>query len=129
MSRVRAYPRCQTADATLNARSEHHEGFSSSIGLFHQIQASIQVSQQRIRSLRDSLVEAKSNLSTIRPEFKRLAKSSQDYDDMLQILGQMLDSILRVTVSSFPVRLIEVAVKPYSLFPRILKLGYRRRDF
>lgn len=39
--------------------------------------------------LRDSLFVAKSNLSTTKPEFKRLAASSQDYSDMLQLLGQM----------------------------------------
>ncbi len=39
--------------------------------------------------LRDSLVIAKANLSTTKPEFKRLATSSQEYDDMLQILAKM----------------------------------------
>ncbi|KAI9721523.1 MAG: hypothetical protein M1812_002285 [Candelaria pacifica] len=67
--------------------NEHHQGFNSSIGTFHKIQSSIQTSQNRIRTLRESLVLAKSSLSTTKPELKGLATSSQGYDEMLQILA------------------------------------------
>ena len=67
--------------------NEHHQGFNSSIGTFHQIQASILASQTRVRSLKQSLVSAKGNLRTTRPELKAFATSSQDYDHMLQALA------------------------------------------
>ena len=69
--------------------NEHHQGFNSSIGTFHQIQASIQASQQRVRGLRQSLFEAKTNLSTVRPELKTFATTSQNYDQMLQMLSHI----------------------------------------
>ncbi|MCJ1476807.1 Exocyst complex component 4 [Lambiella insularis] len=68
---------------------EHHQGFNSSIGTFHKIQASIQTSQSRVRALKDSLIQAKMNLTVAKPELKGLATSSQSYDEMLQILGQI----------------------------------------
>jgi exocyst complex component 4 len=67
--------------------NQHHQGFNSSIGTFHQIQASIHSSQQRVRSLKQSLVQAKGNLRTTRPELKAFAQSSQSYDHMLQTLA------------------------------------------
>ncbi|KAL6712787.1 exocyst subunit [Lecanora helva] len=69
--------------------NEHHQGFNSSIGTFHKIQASIQASQSRIRALRDSVLDAKSNLMATKPELKAMGMSSQKYDDMLSILGQI----------------------------------------
>ncbi|MCJ1306912.1 hypothetical protein MMC25_000556 [Agyrium rufum] len=69
--------------------NEHHQGFNSSIGTFHKIQTSIQTSQNRIRNLKLSLVDAKANLTTTKPELRGLSTSSQGYDDMLQILGQI----------------------------------------
>lgn len=69
--------------------NEHHQGFNSSIGTFHSIQEAIQMSQQRLRGLKDSLMQAKSSLSTTKPELKGLATSSQNYDDMLQVLTSM----------------------------------------
>ena len=69
--------------------NEHHQGFNSSIGTFHKIQASIQASQSRVRSLRDSVQGAKSNLMVTKPELKMLGSSSQKYDDMLSLLGQI----------------------------------------
>lgn len=69
--------------------NEHHQGFNSSIGTFHKIQSSIQASQSRVRSLRDSVQGAKSNLMVTKPELKGLGSSSQKYDDMLVILGQI----------------------------------------
>jgi exocyst complex component 4 len=67
--------------------NEHHQGFNSSIGTFHQIQSSLQSSQHRVRSLKSSLTSAKSQLSTAKPELKDFATTSQNYDDMLQILN------------------------------------------
>ncbi|KXS98692.1 hypothetical protein AC578_1258 [Pseudocercospora eumusae] len=67
--------------------NEHHQGFNSSIGTFHKIQASIHSSQQRVRTLRGGLVQAKGSLASGRPELKAFAQSSQQYDQMLQVLG------------------------------------------
>lgn len=69
--------------------NEHHQGFNSSIGTFHKIQASIQVSQSRVRALRDSVLGARSNLMVTKPELKGLGTSSQNYDDMLSMLGHI----------------------------------------
>lgn len=66
--------------------NEHHQGFSSSLGTFHQIQSSIQSSQQRVGELKASLVRAKTNLSSARPEFTSLAISSRNYARMLEHL-------------------------------------------
>lgn len=79
-----ATPNLQTLKAI-----EHHQGFNSSIGTFHKIQSGIQTSQSRVRSLKGALMHAKMNLTVTKPELKGLAASSQSYDDMLQILGQM----------------------------------------
>jgi exocyst complex component 4 len=67
--------------------NEHHQGFNSSIGTFHKIQSSLQTSQHRVRSLKESLTMAKSNLSTAKPELKDFATASQNYDEMVQLLG------------------------------------------
>ncbi|KAF2823741.1 hypothetical protein CC86DRAFT_354975 [Ophiobolus disseminans] len=67
--------------------NEHHQGFNSSIGTFHQIQSSLQNSQHRVRSLKSSLTSAKSQLSTAKPELKEFATTSQNYDEMLQMLS------------------------------------------
>ncbi|OCK78597.1 hypothetical protein K432DRAFT_427162 [Lepidopterella palustris CBS 459.81] len=81
---------CETHRQLQNALkaivNEHHQGFNSSIGTFHKIQTSLQTSQTRVRHLKDSLLEAKSNLSTTKPELKDFATSSQGYDDMIQVL-------------------------------------------
>lgn len=69
--------------------NEHHQGFNSSIGTFHKIQASIQASQMRVRNLRDSIQGAKKDLMVTKPELKILMSSSQKYDDMLQVLGHI----------------------------------------
>src|SRR5215471_10960811 len=68
---------------------EHHQGFNSSIGTYHKIQSSIQSSQTRIRQVKGSLAEAKSSLLTTKPELKGLATASQNYDDVLQLFGQI----------------------------------------
>ncbi|KAE8553102.1 hypothetical protein EYB25_004481 [Talaromyces marneffei] len=69
--------------------NEHHQGFNSSIGTYHKIQASIHSSQNRVRTLRSSLEETKSGLLTTKPELQGLATSSQDYDDILQLFNQI----------------------------------------
>ncbi len=69
--------------------NEHHQGFNSSIGTFHKIQSSIYTSQDRVRTLRDSMIDAKSNLMVTKPELKGLGSSSQNYDEMLQLIGQV----------------------------------------
>lgn len=69
--------------------AEHHQGFNSSIGTFHKIQSSIQASQSRVRSLRESVLNAKSSLMEAKPELHDLGSSSQRYEHMLHILGQM----------------------------------------
>jgi EAL domain-containing protein (putative c-di-GMP-specific phosphodiesterase class I) len=67
--------------------NEHHQGFNSSIGTFHKIQAAIHASQIRVRALRAGLVQAKNSLSSAKPELRAFAQSSQSYDTMLQVLG------------------------------------------
>ena len=69
--------------------NEHHQGFNSSIGTFHKIQISISASQARVRTLRDSVHCAKANLMVTKPELKALGSASQQFDDMLQVLGQI----------------------------------------
>ncbi|KAL9101332.1 MAG: hypothetical protein Q9163_003400 [Psora crenata] len=69
--------------------NEHHQGFNSSIGTFHKIQSSIYTSQNGVRQLRDSIQGAKMNLMVTKPELKALGTSSQQYDNMLQILAQI----------------------------------------
>ncbi|CAO1603957.1 exocyst subunit [Xanthoria calcicola] len=69
--------------------NEHHQGFNSSIGTFHKIQSSIQASQIRVRSLRDSVQNAKSSLMEAKPELQGLGASSQRYENMLRVLGQI----------------------------------------
>ncbi|KAF2404632.1 hypothetical protein EJ06DRAFT_553480 [Trichodelitschia bisporula] len=67
--------------------NEHHQGFNSSIGTFHSIQAAIQMSQVRLRALRAGLGQAKTALAASKPELQELAVSSRNYDDMLQVLA------------------------------------------
>ena len=69
--------------------NEHHQGFNSSIGTFHKIQSSIQISQDRVRTLRGSLADAKTNLTVAKPELRGLSTASQSYDEMLQVLSQI----------------------------------------
>ncbi|OAT13259.1 xaa-Pro aminopeptidase [Blastomyces gilchristii SLH14081] len=69
--------------------NEHHQGFNSSIGTYHTIQSSIQSSQNRLRMLKGTLIEAKAGLLTTKPELKGLATASQNYDDILQLFGQI----------------------------------------
>ncbi|TKA74486.1 hypothetical protein B0A55_06448 [Friedmanniomyces simplex] len=69
--------------------NEHHQGFNSSIGTFHKIQAAIHASQHRVRTLRAGLLQSKASLSTARPELRAYATSSQGYDRMLQVIADI----------------------------------------
>ncbi|EMC97031.1 hypothetical protein BAUCODRAFT_138412 [Baudoinia panamericana UAMH 10762] len=69
--------------------NEHHQGFNSSIGTFHKIQAAIHASQQRVRTLRAGLLQAKESLGAPRPELRAFATSSQSYDRMLQVVNDI----------------------------------------
>ncbi|KAI5791293.1 Sec8 exocyst complex component-specific domain-containing protein [Pyronema domesticum] len=69
--------------------NDHHQGFNSSIGAFHSIMRSITTSQSKVRELRESLVKAKEDLSTSKPEVKNMVDNSQKYDAMLQTLNQI----------------------------------------
>lgn len=85
--------------------NEHHQGFNSSIGTFHKIQSSIQASQARVRTLKDSLAQSKGSLSTSRPELKGLAATSQSYDEMLHALSQIEQ--LRLVTDKLEARISE----------------------
>ncbi|KAL7273180.1 exocyst subunit [Rhizina undulata] len=69
--------------------NDHHQGFNSSIGTFHSIMRSITTSQGKVRALREGLIQAKSDLSTSRPEVKHMIDTSQKYDSMLQLLSSI----------------------------------------
>lgn len=84
---------------------EHHQGFNSSIGTFHKIQSSIQASQKRVRSLKESLASSKTTLCTTDPELKKLSKTSQSYDELLQTLNELDD--LRAVPDQLEARISE----------------------
>ena len=88
-----------------NIVHEHHQGFNSSIGTFHKIQGSIQASQKRVRTLKESLAASKLNLGSTDPELKKLYKSSQMYDDVLQTLNELED--LRTVPDQLEARISE----------------------
>jgi exocyst complex component 4 len=84
--------------------NEHHQGFNSSIGTFHKIQAAIYASQHRVRTLKTGLIAAKGSLASTRPELKSFAQSSQEYDHMLSVLAmieqlQTVPEILEAEIS------------------------------
>ncbi|KAI1802290.1 Sec8 exocyst complex component-specific domain-containing protein [Daldinia bambusicola] len=78
-------------DSLKNIVHEHHQGFNSSIGTFHKIQGSIQTSQKRVRALKESLAASRTSLCATDPELKKLYKTSQMYDDVLQTLNELED--------------------------------------
>lgn len=84
---------------------EHHQGFNSSIGTFHKIQGSIQASQKRVRALKESLAASKTSLCASDPELKKLYKSSQMYDEVLQTLNELED--LRTVPDQLEARISE----------------------
>ncbi|KAI0122855.1 Sec8 exocyst complex component-specific domain-containing protein [Xylariales sp. AK1849] len=84
---------------------EHHQGFNSSIGTFHKIQGSIQASQKRVRTLKESLAASRASLCTTDPELKKMYKTSQMYDDILQNLNELED--LRTVPDQLEARISE----------------------
>ncbi|EPE04251.1 exocyst complex component sec8 [Ophiostoma piceae UAMH 11346] len=68
---------------------DYHQGFNSSIGTFHKIQSSIQASQKKVRVLKEGLAASKANLCKSDPELAKLYTASQQYDDLLQTLGDV----------------------------------------
>ena len=100
---------------------EHHQGFNSSIGTFHKIQASIQTSQKRVRTLKESLTQSKASLSTTDPELKKLATASQKYDDLIHTLSEIED--LRLVPDQLEARISE---KRFLTAVDILQTALRR---
>ncbi|KAK5993468.1 putative exocyst complex component sec8 [Cladobotryum mycophilum] len=92
-------------DSLKNIVHEHHQGFNSSIGTFHKIQSSIQVSQRRVRSLKDSLANSKASLCSTDPELKKLSEKSRAYDELLQTLNELDD--LRAVPDQLEARISE----------------------
>ncbi|KAI8622972.1 Sec8 exocyst complex component-specific domain-containing protein [Xylariaceae sp. FL1651] len=84
---------------------EHHQGFNSSIGTFHKIQGSIQASQKRVRHLKEALAASRNSLCTSDPELKKLYKTSQMYDEVLQTLNELDD--LRTVPDQLEARISE----------------------
>ncbi|KAI5461395.1 Sec8 exocyst complex component-specific domain-containing protein [Mariannaea sp. PMI_226] len=84
---------------------EHHQGFNSSIGTFHKIQGSIQASQKRVRALKESLSNSKVSLCSTDLELKKLSKTSQEYDELLQLLNELDD--LRAVPDQLEARISE----------------------
>ncbi len=100
---------------------EHHQGFNSSIGTFHKIQSSIQMSQKRVRTLKESLGQSKASLATTDPELKKLASSSQNYDDLLHTLSEIEE--LRLVPDQLEARISE---KRFLTAVDILQAALRR---
>ena len=84
---------------------EYHQGFNSSIGTFHKIQGSIQASQKKVRSLKESLAASKTALCTTDPELKKLHATSHMYDQVLQTLNELDD--LRTVPDQLEARISE----------------------
>ena len=84
---------------------EHHQGFNSSIGTFHKIQASIQTSQRRVRTLKEGLGQSKGGLSNTDPELRKLATSSQNYDALIHTLSEIEE--LRLVPDQLEARISE----------------------
>ncbi|TDZ13024.1 putative exocyst complex component sec8 [Colletotrichum spinosum] len=84
---------------------EHHQGFNSSIGTFHKIQGSIQASQKKVRTLKDSLLTSKVSLCTSDPDLKKLSAASQAYDELLTALNELEE--LRLVPDQLEARISE----------------------
>lgn len=100
---------------------EHHQGFNSSIGTFHKIQSSIQTSQKRVRTLKESLTQSKASLSTKDPELKKLATASQNYEDLIHTISEIED--LRLVPDQLEARISE---KRFLTAVDILQTALRR---
>lgn len=110
VGRAHEYPKFQEMhqylqDSLKGIVHEHHQGFNSSIGTFHKIQGSIQASQKRVRTLKESLVASRSTLGTTDPELKKMYKTSQTYDELLQTLNELED--LRTVPDQLEARISE----------------------
>ncbi|KAL7922467.1 Sec8 exocyst complex component-specific domain-containing protein [Trichoderma austrokoningii] len=110
VGRAHDYRRFQTThtylqDSLKNIVHEHHQGFNSSIGTFHKIQSSIQVSQKRVRALKESLSLSKTSLCATDPGLKILSEESKAYDDLLQTLNELDD--LRAVPDQLEARISE----------------------
>lgn len=92
-------------DSLKNIVHEHHQGFNSSIGAYHKIQGSIQASQKRVRALKDSLASSKTAICATDPELKKLHKSSEMYDDLIQTLDELEE--LRLVPDQLEARISE----------------------
>jgi len=95
---------------------------------------SITASQEKVRSLREQLIQAKSDLSASKPEVKNLVVASQRYDEMLRALTAMY-VLLEVQSSSFWGALVgtganrgNIEGSSSSLCQRNWRRGYPRRD-
>ena len=100
---------------------EHHQGFNSSIGTFHKIQASIQASQKRVRTLKELIGQSKISLGTTDPELRKLASQSQNYDDLIHTLAEIED--LRLIPDQLEARISE---KRFLTAVEILQNALRR---
>ncbi|KAL6879088.1 exocyst complex component [Trichoderma novae-zelandiae] len=110
VGRAHDYRKFQTThtylqDSLKNIVHEHHQGFNSSIGTFHKIQSSIQVSQKRVRALKESLAQAKVSLCATDPGLKILSEESKEYDELLQTLNELDD--LRAVPDQLEARISE----------------------
>ncbi|KAK3684829.1 Sec8 exocyst complex component-specific domain-containing protein [Podospora appendiculata] len=92
-------------DSLKNIVHDYHQGFNSSIGTFHKIQGSIQTSQKKVRSLKESLASAKIALCSTDPELKKLHATSRMYDGVLQTLNELDD--LRTVPDQLEARISE----------------------
>lgn len=92
-------------DSLKNIVHEHHQGFNSSIGTFHKIQSSINVSQRRVRALKESLAGTTASLTSTDPELRKLSETSEEYDDLLQTLQELDD--LRAVPDQLEARISE----------------------
>lgn len=92
-------------DSLKNIVHEHHQGFNSSIGTFHKIQSSINVSQRRVRALKESLAGTTASLCSTDPELKKLSETSEEYDELLQTLQELDD--LRAVPDQLEARISE----------------------
>ncbi|KAJ5794835.1 hypothetical protein N7457_001434 [Penicillium paradoxum] len=100
--------------------NKHHQGFNSSIGTYHKIQSNISSSQNRVRSLRHALDQAKSGLISTKPELKGLATSSQNYDDIVQLFTQIEE------IQSLPEKLeTQISAKRFLAAVDVLHTGLK----
>lgn len=74
-----------------NIVNEHFEGFTTSIATFNGMSSAIQISQAKVKRLREQLVNAKSSFSSTQQPLNltELSASSKSYDEKLQQLEQI----------------------------------------